>query len=265
MPVKQINGIDTYWCDWGETTNPHAMLIHCSLAHSGAWAGVAKELSDALYLQAFDLPGHGRSGEWDPAIDIVDQTISMALRLVEGKEIDLIGHSFGAVVCLRMALERPDLVRSLVLFEPVFFAAAKADGFDTDAPFANFSDAITANQPHEAARHFIKLWGAGERWEDIPEPQREALAARIHLIVAAEPALHKDNGGILDTGKLEALNVPVLFMQGTNSPPVVTAINKALAARLSNASAVSIPSAGHMGPVTHSQDVAREIRTHLKV
>ena len=41
--------------------------------------------------------------------------------------IDVIGHSFGATVALRLAVEQPEKVRSLTLIEPVFFAVAGQD------------------------------------------------------------------------------------------------------------------------------------------
>lgn len=57
-------------------------------------------------------------------------------RAALGAPVDVIGHSFGATVALRLALERPELVRSLVLVEPVLFAAAKAA---EDPRFAAFA------------------------------------------------------------------------------------------------------------------------------
>jgi lipase len=57
--------------------------------------------------------------------------MAMAVDLLQdqaqGQPVDVIGHSFGGTVALRLAVERPDLVRSLVLIEPVFVAALLAD------------------------------------------------------------------------------------------------------------------------------------------
>ena len=78
-----------------------ALAIHCSLAHSGAWRGVGAALSDELTLRAFDLPMHGRSGDWDGQGNIHDVATDMALSLLEAP-MDLIGHSFGATVALRL-------------------------------------------------------------------------------------------------------------------------------------------------------------------
>ncbi|MCK4861458.1 MAG: alpha/beta hydrolase, partial [Rhodobacteraceae bacterium] len=44
-----------------------AVLLHCSLGHSGAWNGVMAGLSDRLAMVALDLPGHGAT-EFDPAL-----------------------------------------------------------------------------------------------------------------------------------------------------------------------------------------------------
>ena len=262
MPEADFGGTRTFWQAWG-TGGRRAVAVHCSLAHSGAWEGVAARLSDVLRLQAFDLPGHGRSGDWDQGRDIMDQTVAMALGLIRDAPVDLIGHSFGAVACLRLAVERPDLVRSLVLFEPVFFAAAAADGYDTGAPFTPFAEALAKGDWDEAARFFTDLWGAGERWDDLPARQRAALAARIHLIPAANPALHDDNAGLLAPGRLERAEMPVLLLEGADSPPVIAAIAAGLARRLPDARRETITGAGHMGPITHPEAVAGAIRRHL--
>jgi len=121
---------------------------------------VAACLPAGLGLLAFDMPGHGRSGPWDEARDYMDQTVAAALGLIADAPVDLLGHSFGAVAALRIASERPDLVRSLVLYEPVFFAAAEARGTDTRAPNAGFAAALAAGDREEAARCFTEVWGA---------------------------------------------------------------------------------------------------------
>ncbi len=261
MPEATLGGTRTHWRAWGSGERK-ALMIHCSLAHSGAWAGVAERLSDALQMRAFDLPGHGQSGDWDQARDLSDQTMDMALGLLDGPT-DLVGHSFGAVICLRLAVERPDLVRSLTLYEPVFFAAAIAAGYPVDVLFGDFGAALAAGDLETAARAFISLWGAGEAWEDIRPAQRAALVSRIHLIPAGIPLLQEDCAGLLSAGRLEAVAVPVLLIQGERSPPVVDVINRELAARLPGARRIKIAGADHMGPVTHPDDVAAAIRSLL--
>ncbi|MCX7643814.1 MAG: alpha/beta hydrolase [Rhodobacteraceae bacterium] len=263
MPEAVLAGTRTFWREWG--TGPRrAVAIHCSLAHSGAWEGVALRLAPELRLQAFDLPGHGRAAEWDGSRDIADQTAEMAEALAGGEEIDLIGHSFGAVAALILALRRPDLVRTLALFEPVLFAAARAEGADPRAPFGPFEAAMARGDREAATERFTALWGgAGAPWNALSPRQRAQLADRIHLIPAADATLHGDRAGILAPGRLEALRAPVLLIEGAVSPPVIAAIHDALARRLPCARRVTIPGAGHMGPVTHPAEVAAAIRGHL--
>ena len=87
---------------------------------------MAKRLGDAPDMLAMDLPGHGRSPDWDRAVDFHDQATAMA-RAVLPEGAHVVGHSFGATVALRLALEGAP-VRSLTLVEPVLFAAARAAG-----------------------------------------------------------------------------------------------------------------------------------------
>lgn len=262
MPSTRLGGCETFWREWGGGDR-RAVMIHCSLANSGAWNGIAHRLADAMHLQAFDLPGHGRSDPWNEDQDYMDQTIAMALDLIGRDEVDLIGHSFGAVACLRVALDHPDRVRSLSLFEPVLFAAAAQTATDMSVRQPDFTAALAAGDRVEAVRVFIARWGAGESWDDVSPDRRAALIKRIHLVAAGSPAIYDDRDGLLHPDRLESLQSPVLLLEGALSPPAIPAINAALAARIPVVTRKVIPGAAHMGPITHPDPVSRAVRRHL--
>ncbi|HVV26219.1 MAG TPA: alpha/beta hydrolase [Candidatus Saccharimonadales bacterium] len=86
------------------------------------WQHVVARLAHRPYrLVAFDLLGFGASPK--PAwilYDIDDHagTVIAAIEKINDKRpVILVGHSLGALVALRIARRRPDLVRHLVLYE----------------------------------------------------------------------------------------------------------------------------------------------------
>ena len=238
----------------GSAGGAPALLLHCSLAHSGAWSGVAGHLGCLLDMTAMDLPGHGRSPPWDRARDFHEQATAMArAALPEAPEgVHLIGHSFGATVALRLALEGAP-ARSLTLIEPVLFAAAREAGdpaHDAHARgFAPIEEAFRAGDHERAARLFSRIWGDGRSWDALAPAQRRYLTERIHLIFAGTPALEDDAAGLLAPGRLEGLRVPALLVEGGRSPAVAGATQAALAARLPRAWCAVIEGAGHMAPI----------------
>ncbi len=251
---------------WG--TGPRAAVMsHCSLAHSGAWAPLAERLASRLSMTAFDLPGHGRAPDWDGVSDLHDVATGWAAAVAGDGPVDLIGHSFGATVVLRLALERPEAARSLTMIEPVLFAAARHAGDQAyaahQAASAPFEAAWAAGDAVEAARLFVGIWGAGTAWGDLAPAQREAMTARIGFVAATAHVLTDDAHGLLAPGRLEALSRPALIVTGAASPPVIPAIARALAARLPDAAHDIVPGAGHMVPLTHPAPVADAIMALL--
>ena len=251
-------------------TGPRTVLaLHCALAHGGTWGAVAAGLPGCRVL-APDLPGHGLSPDWAGPGDYHDATtraVSVLLEdLAQDGPVDLLGHSFGATVALRLALERPDLVRSLMLVEPVLFAAARAAGAPEHARWqaeaAPYRVALAAGNLTLAAELFQALWGAMPL-RDLPPRQRAAIIDRISLIAAQEPALIDDTGGLLAWHRLESLGLPVLLVEGSLSPPIIGAVQTELARRLPMVWRVTIDGAGHMVPLTHPEPVARALRDHL--
>ena len=246
------------------------LALHCSLAHAGAWAGLAAALN-GVTITATDAPGHGRAPDWQPGGDMhavaTAQSVAMAESLGQASPIDLIGHSFGGTVALRIAVERPDLVRSLTLVEPVIFAAARA----VDAAvFADFRDAhlgfatlVEAGDHTAAAALFHSHWGSGEPFAALPERTRAYMVARIPLIVAQNPTLLDDAARMLRPGGLEAIRVPVLLIEGADSPAIIDAVHRALALRLPQAMRLVVPNAGHMVAISHAAEIAQAVQAHL--
>lgn len=198
------------------------LALHCSLGHGGAWSGVAAHLPGVMVV-APDLPGHGRSPDWDGRSDLHSLTTRECMSLLPARPVDLLGHSFGATVALRMALERPEAVRTLTLIEPVLFAAARAAGDpawqQNREALHPFAEAILAGDREGAAAAFQAAWGAGIPFAALPAAQRDYLMDRIHLIPAPHATIEEDAAGMLAFGRLEGLGVPVLLVEGAARPP----------------------------------------------
>jgi lipase len=241
------------------------LALHCSLAHSGAWKTCFATLEEPITIDAFDLPGHGKSPDWDGQSDYVALCRSVAEDLIGEEPVDLIGHSGGAVAALHLALDRPDLVRTLTLIEPVLFAAARGTPeFEAWAEaMSPYVTALAKGERMEAAESFARIWGTGTAWEEIEPRTRAYMAERIYLIAAGDPGLIEDNFGILGEGRLEALDLPVMIIVGGDSPPIIGVIAEAVARRLPDVGLAEVPGAGHMLPITHPAQVAGLIDINL--
>ena len=264
MPQGLRAGVPVHWITGGDGDR-RALLIHCALAHAGSLAPLMTRLGDGLSMTAFDIPGHGRSAEWDGRSDLLDVTTRIAESFCDGP-VDLIGHSFGGVAALCLAVRRPELVRSLTLIEPVFFAAAKAAGhpaFDAYLTgMAPYAKALASGDRAAATRVFTATWGDGD-WDALPGAQRAYATERIHLIEESVPGLFDDSQNILRPGGLEGLVLPVTLIRADRSPPVIEAVLGALQPRLPQSRSVLIEGAGHMVPITHAREVAAAIRAGL--
>ena len=117
----------------GDPARP-ALALHCMMGSAASWGAVVERLGGRIDVTAPDLPLHGRGPAWQAGGEsFADATLrlaqplaeTLAARAADGR-IDLIGHSFGAVAALRLALHAPARVRSLTLIEPVLFAALPA-------------------------------------------------------------------------------------------------------------------------------------------
>ena len=240
------------------------LALHCTMAFGGAWSGLSKVLGDAVTLVAPDMPSHGRSPDWDEVSDFGQTVFEDTAKVMDDAPMDVIGHSFGAVTALRLAAAMPERVRSLMLFEPVFFAVAVQEApesmDDHDGGISPVMEALKRGEREEAARLFNRMWSDGPPWNDLPERSRAAMTRAIHVVPNQTSLLYEDTAGLLAPGLLESLKMPTLVMRGANTSPAVIATNNGLAARLGNARQVILDDAGHMGPITHPKQMAAAVQ-----
>lgn len=265
MPDGSRAGFPVHWREFGRGP-AHAVLLHCALASGKAWTGLAAALSHRFSMIAPDMPGHGRSGAWDHRCDLHDQVTAIA-RDCLGDGGHVIGHSFGATVALRLAIEAPDLVRSVTLIEPVLFAAA---GESDAAVLANYLEtssglgAAMAQQDWEAAAaDFVATWGDGRPWDSLLERERRLFASQMPFIRETEAILLKDTAGLLRPGRPEGITAPTLLIRGQHTEPVIGAVHVTLARRIPGAIDRVVDGAGHMVPITHPAAVAALIEANL--
>jgi lipase len=242
----------------------NVLALHCTLAHSGAWRGLASLLGDTVTLTSPDLLTHGRSPDWDGQGDYQDRNVEAVAHLLEDG-MDIIGHSFGATIALRLAVEHPDKVRSLTLIEPVFFAVALQDEPELVATHqveaTPYMNALDGGDDALAARLFNRMWSSeGQaRWPDMPETTRAAMTRAIRVVPAQQPSLFDDRPGMLAVGVLDRVRAPSLLLRGSLTHPAIVVVNEGLARRLPDAQSVVIEGAGHMLPISHPAETAVEL------
>jgi lipase len=225
MPTAIVDGRTIAWREAG--TGAPALLLHCSLAHAGAFAPLMARL-EGLAMRALDLPGHGGT-DWDPTVGAQDQAVANARALLDAPA-HLIGHSFGATVALRLALEAPERVASLTLIEPVQYSLLPPDS----GPLRAERAAMAAAQVAYAVE-------------------------RMPIVVAA----HDDLFGGLTAAALPP-RAPTLLIEGAESPPVIAAVAEAILAATPEAREVVVEGAGHIVPITHPEPVSRALRRFLQ-
>ena len=116
-----VNIVDTG--DPGGTDGPTRplVLLHGFTGSADDWIGVTPALAADRRVIAVEHRGHGDSPNYGRPVDYTfDLLLADFVAAVEELGIapfDLLGHSMGGVIAMRCALDRPDLVASLVLMD----------------------------------------------------------------------------------------------------------------------------------------------------
>ena len=246
------------------------LCLHCSTGSSKQWRSLAARLGQRRRIIAPDLLGYGDNPPWPRGRSLrLEEEVHRLLPLLASatRPVDVVAHSFGAAVAVKLALEYPEKVRSLCLYEPVLLGLLNEDAGSTSAfseilmMSAKVARSLSDGDADRAAARFIDFWSGDGTWESMPEARREKVRARIQKVRADFDALLADDTTLADLARLD---IPVLCLSGARSPAATRRIADLLAITLPRAESRRFEQAGHMGPLTHARTVDASIEKFFK-
>jgi pimeloyl-ACP methyl ester carboxylesterase len=158
-------------------------------------------------------------------------------------------------------------VRALALYEPTLFSL-----IDADTPPPNDADGIKgavaaaatyldAGDPDRAAECFIDYWMGKGAWAAMPAPRKAPIAASVANVGGWAWALMRE---LTSLAALRSVNIPVLYMLGSESPASSRGVARLLTRTLPKVEVVEFEGLGHMAPVTHPEPVNQAIARFLE-
>ena len=209
------------------------VLVHGSVTNGAATWGGQGELADRFELLVLDRPGFP-GGPPAARVDFEADARWLAPQLRPGDH--LCGHSYGGVVCLLAALDRPGLA-SLTVLEPP--ATRVAQGVPAADAFAAGGIELWRDGPREPEAFLRTFLGAvGSTWTP-PSPLPPALEQGTRALMAERGPWEAE----IPLAELRALPFPKLVVSGGHHA-AFDAICDVLERELAAERAV-LPRAGH--------------------
>jgi pimeloyl-ACP methyl ester carboxylesterase len=242
--TERINGVDLFVRRFGDPARPMLVIVHGGPGWDHSYLLPAAELQDIAHVVFFDLRGCGRStrdAELQPDLLADD----VAALIGPGRRADVLGHSYGGGVAMRVAEQHPSLVRSLILSSttayPEMGGAVPGREFDWGDPAWEREDGALARAMAEAGMGTtIRRLDRADEWRAVLDRVRFSSAwDRPYAEGRLKPARPADPVGALD-------GHPVLIVHGEHDLTFPLAAAQRLAGAVGSADLVTVPDAGHM-------------------
>jgi pimeloyl-ACP methyl ester carboxylesterase len=219
---------------------PPVLFVHGDIVGPSITWRKQRELAERWRLIIPSRPGFGES----PPLERNDFELEapmFAELLADGAH--LVGHSYGAVIALLAAAQRPGAVRSLTVSEPGCLRVAQGTPV-VDEMIAN-GERLFAEGEGIPDEMFLRLFrgGAGSAW-GTPDDLPEELLHGVRLLKRERPSWEAE----IPLEDLAAADFPVLVLSGGHSP-AFEAVCDSLADALSAEQAV-LRGRGHTVPST---------------
>lgn len=264
MPLVPIGDSELYYEEQG--SGVPIVFSHGLLWSGRMFAAQAAALSDRWRCITYDHRGQGRSATSPSPYDM-DKLTDDAARLIDKLKAGpchFVGLSMGGFVGLRLALRRPELLRSLTLID----TAADREP--------------RLNVPKYAAME----WIAGKIGMRFLVPSvmkimfgRAFLRDRARAGLCAEQAAqlasleHDRMKAALDSvtqrhavaSGLGSIKTPTLVLHGEDDRAIVLSRAQKMAEAIPGAQLVIVPRAGHTSTVEEPEAISRELRRFVEV
>ncbi len=248
-------------------SGPTVVLVPGSCSTGAAWRPVVSHLGNRFRCVTTSLLGYGDTCESRTTSDFsIDHECRVVEEVIErtGGRVHIVGHSFGGLVALAVALRGHAPLASLTIFEApaVGFLRGKGDG-NHYRDFRNLTDGYfrAYRRGHrEAIAAMIDFYGGAGTFASWPQ------RVRLYAVETTPVNLLDWAGAYAFTPAnvaLSALSVPTQITVGTMSHPAVQRANESMKQRIPGAVLSQIEGAAHFMIATHPAEVAKIISDHV--
>jgi pimeloyl-ACP methyl ester carboxylesterase len=232
------------------------------------WPFIVPLLAQRFRVVVYDRRGHSQS-ERLPGQGSIREDVADLAAIVErsGAPAHLVANSMGASISLRLAGERPELIRTLAAHEPPLFDLLRDDpsteplAEELDGRFLPVADALVAGDMEAGARTFVEMIIGQGAWETmLPDEVKRMLInnAPTFLDETRDPEVLG-----IDSAALSRFDRPVLLSGGSESPPFFAPVLDKLAGVLPRATRRTFEGAGHIPHFTHPQKYVEAITAFI--
>jgi pimeloyl-ACP methyl ester carboxylesterase len=250
MATISINGTTIFWERTGSAGEP-LVLVHGSWVDHHNWDLVVPSLSRSFQVVAYDRRGHSQSERPASHYSIRAEVADLAA-LIEELQLGpahIIGNSSGGSIALRLAGERPDLFRSLIVNEPALLdlLAGAPNGptilQSAKARIAAVVDLLEAGDAEGGARQFVETVAFGPgAWAQIPPDVRTTVIFNAPTFLAE---MHDPEFFSIDLARLRRFSHPALLTTTEQGPPFFPQIMEVVASALPQAERKTFAGTGH--------------------
>ncbi len=266
MPIETINGVNIFITEFG--SGDPLVLVHGSWVDHMEWPFIVPGLAQRFRVVVYDRRGHSQS-ERLPTQGSIREDVADLAAIIEraGAPAHVLGNSMGASISLRLAAERPELIRTLQVHEPPLFdlllddPQTRPQTEELKNSFLSVADEIAAGNVEAGPRRFVEIYFGPGAWDTfLPEEARRTLIDNAHTFVVEtrDPELLS-----IDTIALARFSKPVLLTGGSESPPFCAPVLDKLAGVLPNATRKTFAGAGHMPHITHLREYVAAITAFI--
>jgi esterase len=249
MQTLPVNGTDMAYLEVG--VGPPLVCVHGTLGDFRTWSAVLGPLSKRHRLICVSLrrffPEH-----WDGAGDdyLVSQHVADLIAFIErlgAGPLDLMGHSRGGHISFRLAQQRPDLLRRLVLAEPggeldQSFDPGAASGPSARAARIGMSaEKIGSGDIEGGLKVFFDAIEGDGAWARLPAASKQQLRDNAGTLIGQAG----ENRQPYSRRDAESIRTPTLLVGGSDTKGTLPAVLRALAAHTPGARTAMISGAGH--------------------
>jgi pimeloyl-ACP methyl ester carboxylesterase len=246
---------------WRSGNGPSLLLVHGATAdHTTTWRHIQPRLEQLYTVYAMDRRGRGGSDD-SPEYDLIREAEDIAAVIDSiGGQVDVLGHSFGALCALEAALITENLHR-LILYEGVPLVGNELFARGVVEKLQQLHDA--GDMEGLLDMTYRSVAGMSRDEVDVLRSQPDAWAVRLRNAPTVPRELASTYRYVFDPARFERMSVPTTFIVGGDSPSRELSNAVGAAKALPDARVVILPGVQHLAMYTAPDIFVRELRQLL--